>query len=81
MPWQERALEVVKIVPELSFASRFYQKMLKQVRIYPATIDELGQTKEIKDGLPVDVLNRVRDRGGGTLSDPGELRPSHVHHG
>lgn len=76
LPWQERALEVVKIVPELSFASRFYSKMLKQLRLFPAALDERGQIKEIKDGVPVDVLGRIRDPGGGQrqiLSSYGRL--------
>lgn len=65
LPWQKRALEVTTLVPELNFASRFYARMMKQLRIFPATIDEQDQKTEIKNGLPVDVLNRIRDPGGG----------------
>ena len=65
LPWQDQALEVVKIVPELGFASRFYARMLKQLRIYPAKIDDREQIKEIRTGPPVEVLSRIRDPGGG----------------
>ena len=41
--WQERALEYVRIVPELNFASRFYPRMLKQLRLFPATRDAQDQ--------------------------------------
>ena len=65
LPWQKHALEVVRIVPEIGYASRFYARMMKQVRVYPALRSSQNQTKEIKTGLPVEVLNRIRDPGGG----------------
>jgi hypothetical protein len=65
MPWQLQALEIVTLVPEVNFASRFYSRMLKQLRIYPATRDAQNQKAEIKSGLPVEILNRVQDPGGG----------------
>lgn len=65
LPWQKHALEVVRVVPEIGYASRFYARMLKQVRIYPALRSAQNQTKEIKNGLPVDILNRIQDPGGG----------------
>lgn len=65
LPWQDRALETITLVPELSYASRFYARMLKQLRIYPATLDDQGQKTEINSGDPVDVLGRIRDPGGG----------------
>ena len=65
LPWQQQALEVVKLVPELGFASRFYARMLKPLRIFPATIDEQDQKAEIKSGLPLELLDRIRDPGGG----------------
>ena len=65
LPWQKRALEVCTLVPELNFASRFYARMLKQLRIYPAQLDGQEQKKEIKTGVPVEILNRIRDPGGG----------------
>lgn len=65
MPWQERALQYGDIVPEISYASLFYPRMLKHLRIYPAFLDERGEKKEITSGVAVDLLNRVRDPGGG----------------
>lgn len=65
MPWQDRALQYMAIVPEINFASRFYSRMLKQLRIFPAERNEQDEKKEIKSGVPVDVLNRIQDPGGG----------------
>ena len=65
LPWQQQSLEVVGLVPELSYASRFYSRMLKQLRVYPATLNAQEQLSEIKVGLPVELLNRVRDPSGG----------------
>jgi len=65
LSWQNRSLEYIRIVPELNFASRFYPRMLKQLRLFPALRNEQDQRKEIKEGLPVEVLNRVSDPGGG----------------
>lgn len=65
LPWQPRALEIVKLVPELNFASRFYARMLSPLRIYPAIRDEQGQKTEIKEGLPVELLHRIQDPSGG----------------
>jgi hypothetical protein len=39
--------------------------MLKQLRIFPATLSPQEQLAEIKAGLPVEILNRVRDPSGG----------------
>src|SRR5215467_1801204 len=50
MEWQRHAFTVVKTVPELNFASRFYSKMLKRLRIYPATLDANGRVVEITNG-------------------------------
>ena len=65
LPWQKRALEYIDHVPELNFASRFYAKMMTPLRIFPAMRDERDQKKEIKEGLPLEVLNRIQDPGGG----------------
>lgn len=62
--WQQRALRVVDLVPELDYVSRFYAKMLSPLRLYPATIRADGQPEEITDGAPVDILKRIRDPGG-----------------
>lgn len=65
LPWQKHALELVHVVPEIGYASRFYSRMLSQVRIYPAMRNAQDQKKEIKSGIPVEVLNRIQDPGGG----------------
>ena len=64
MSWQSRALRYIDLIPELNYASRFYSRTLKLLRLYPATITEQGELEPITDGLPVDLLNRIRDPGG-----------------
>lgn len=39
--------------------------MLSRVRIYPALLGSDGELTPITDGLPVDLLNRIQDPGGG----------------
>lgn len=39
--------------------------MLSQLRIFPAIRNAQDQKKEIKGGVPVEVLNRIQDPGGG----------------
>lgn len=64
MQWQSRALRYIDLVPELNFASRFYSRMLKQLRLFPGKRDDKGEITPIKTGLPVDLVTRVRDPGG-----------------
>jgi hypothetical protein len=76
LTWQNRALEYTRIVPELNFASRFYSRMLKQLRLFPALRNAQDDRTEIKTGVPVEELNRVSDPGGGKtqiLSNYGRL--------
>lgn len=68
LPWQERALRVVDLVPELDYVSRFYARLLSQLRLYPATRSASGGLTEIKEGPPVEVLNRIQGVGGGHSS-------------
>lgn len=65
MAWQERALRVIDLVPELDYVSRFYAKMLSPLRLFPARLGDNGQAEEIKTGPPVDTLARIQDPGGG----------------
>ena len=65
MPWQIRALYYTDAIGELHYASQFYARMLQRLRIYPATLGDDGQVKEITSGTAVDLLNRVQDPGGG----------------
>ncbi len=62
---QKKSFMYTKLIPELNYASRFYSKMLKRVRIYPALRDEQDQTQPITSGPPVDLLDRIQDPGGG----------------
>lgn len=63
--WQEDSFAVVKTIPELNYASRFYSRQMKRLKIYPALRDNQDRTKRIEDGLPVDLLDRIQDPGGG----------------
>jgi len=65
MDWQARALKTIDLVPELDYATRFYAKMLAPLRLFPARVKADGTYEEIKDGPPVEVLDRIRDSGGG----------------
>jgi hypothetical protein len=65
LAWQDRALKVVDLIPELDYASRIYSKMLGPLRLYPAKVKRDGKLEEIKNGPAVDVLDRIRDGGGG----------------
>lgn len=66
--WQIRALSYVYLVPELNFGSRFYSRMLKKIKIYPALLQPDGSTERITEGAPVEILNRIQDPGGGLSS-------------
>lgn len=74
--WQRKAFFYTKLIPELNYASRFYAKMLKKLLIYPAFRRPDDTTEPIKEGLPVDLLDRIQDPGGGRsqiLSNYGRL--------
>ena len=64
MPWQRRALAYLDMVPELSFSSRFYSKMLRPLRIYPGMLLPDGSIEPIREGLPVEMLNRLKSKDG-----------------
>ena len=63
--WQKSALEYTRLVPELNYASRFYSKMLKRLKIYPAIRETNERLTPITSGLPVELLDRIQDPGGG----------------
>ena len=65
LPWQQAALAYCNEVPELDFSAGFYARMLAQLGIYPAKIDAFGKVTPTEDDLPVRLLNRVQDPGGG----------------
>jgi len=65
MPWQQRALFYVDVIPELQYASKFYARMIEKIRIYPALRASDDKNTPIEDGMPVELLNRIQDPGGG----------------
>lgn len=65
MPWQLRALSYYDQIGELRFGSHFIARMMSRVRYFPAYLSDDGTLEEIKEGLPVDVLHRIQDPGGG----------------
>lgn len=65
LDWQNRALSYLDLVPELNYGSRFYSRMLKQVRFFPGRLETDGRITEIKEGPPVERLAQLRDPGGG----------------
>ena len=74
--WQQKAFLYCKLIPELNYASRFYAKMLTRLRIYPAYRNASDETEPITEGLPVDLIDRIQDPGGGRsalLSSYGRL--------
>jgi hypothetical protein len=68
MPWQNRALYYTDAIGELHYASQFYSRMLQRLRIFPAYLREDGQVEEITTGLPLTLMNRIQDPGGGRTS-------------
>lgn len=65
LPWQTRALDYYENLGELRYASQFYARMLSRIRIFPATVNNQGNVTPIEDGLPVELLDRIQDPGGG----------------
>lgn len=64
LPWQKRALTYLDLIPELAYSSRFYARMLRPLKIYPATKLPSGDVEPITDGLPVEMLSRIRAKDG-----------------
>jgi hypothetical protein len=65
MTWQRQSFVYVKLIPELNYASRFYSKMLSKLKIFPAFRGMDDELTPIKDGPPVELLDRIQDPGGG----------------
>jgi hypothetical protein len=65
--WQRDALALYDTVGPLHFASHFYSRMLKRLRIYVAKIGNDGKPEEIRsrDDQAVQLLERIQDPGGG----------------
>lgn len=76
MPWQQRALLMIDLIPELEYASRFYSRLLEQVHFFPAFKMPDGSIEQIVEGPAVDLLDRIQDASGGKqqiLSNYGRL--------
>ena len=65
LEWQDASFAWAKKIPELNYASRFYSRMLKRLRILPGTRDEQDRVTPITSGPAVDLLDRIQDPGGG----------------
>ncbi|HEY1309292.1 MAG TPA: hypothetical protein VGF24_37390 [Vicinamibacterales bacterium] len=63
--WQQRALQVYKNVGEVNFSAKFYARMLARIRIFPVEINEDGTQDAIESGVPMQLLDRIQDPGGG----------------
>lgn len=65
LEWQDASFVWAKKIPELNYASRFYSRMLKRLRILPALRDEQDRNTPIESGPAVEILDRIQDPGGG----------------
>lgn len=68
-PWQESALSWYDLLGECWYPAQFYGRALSRLRLYPAELGDDGELTEIESGLPVEVLARVKDPGGGGRSN------------
>lgn len=64
-PWQLRALSYYDAIGEIRFACQFYAKLISKVRYFPALQNEDDTKTPIESGLPVEILHRIQDPGGG----------------
>lgn len=65
-PWQTRALYYYDEIGEFRQAAQFYARMMSKVIFYAGRYDpKTGTITRIDDGLPAELLARVRDPGGG----------------
>jgi hypothetical protein len=68
LTWQKRALAYLDLVPELAYSSRFYARMLRPLRVFPGTLRPDGTIEPIKEGLPVEMLGRLKGKDGTSKS-------------
>jgi hypothetical protein len=64
LPWQQRSFGYYDDIGEVRYAWHFYSRMLMPLRLYPA-LYENGRYEEIESGLPVELMDRIQDPGGG----------------
>lgn len=65
LPKQQQALFYYDAIGEVRYAWHFYSRMLMPLRIFPAYRLPNDELEEIATGLPVDLLDRIQDPGGG----------------
>lgn len=64
-PWQYRALSYYNMLGEVRVGAHFYSRMLQRLRIYAGKRLPDDRIEPIKEGPPVDLLNRIQDPAGG----------------
>ncbi len=75
-PWQYRSFGYYDTLGEIKYAAQFYSRSLSKLRLYAAEEDDSGELEESKDPTAIEMLNRIRDPGGGRsqlLSQYGRL--------
>lgn len=67
-PWQQRALDYIDLIPEMSFASEFYARYLEKMHLF---VGEYDPGDPDADPAPTEdtnissLLDRIQDPGGG----------------
>ena len=74
--WQETALSFYDVIGELHYACQFIARQMSRVGTSRPRSRRTGNWTEIEEGLPVDLLNRIQDPGGGRSRAPVRLRPA-----
>jgi hypothetical protein len=64
-PWQSRSFSYYDALGEIWYASQFYARMLSLLKLYPAKKNADGEWEETDDPDAKDLLDRIRDPGGG----------------
>src|SRR3990167_4748275 len=64
-PWQLLALSHFDLIGEIHFACHFNARQISRVRFFPARLEENGDLTPIESGPPVEILDRIKDQGGG----------------
>src|SRR3990172_6339253 len=64
-PWQLLALSHFDLIGEIHFACHFNARQMSRVRFFPARLEENGDLTPIDSGPPTEILDRIKDQGGG----------------
>jgi len=62
---QRQALQFYDLLGECWYPAQFYARMLSRVRLFPAIREGDGEIQEVTDEQAQDVLDRIKDPGGG----------------